>query len=142
MDKWIIRFIDMATLISTWSKQPTTKVGCVITDNKNRVISIGYNGYPKGVVDDYDLSRDEKLRRTIHAEENAILFAKQSLEGAFVYITHPPCAKCSAHLIQVGIKKVMYLKPDNNFKVKWYDDIQSSQEMFKQSGVIFTEIEV
>jgi len=138
--KWIKRFLDMATLVASWSKQPTTKVGCVITDNKNRVISIGYNGYPKGVEDDYTLSRDEKLRRTIHAEENAILFAKQSLEGTNVFITHPPCAKCTAHLIQVGISSVTYLKPDAVFEEKWRYEIQSSIEMFRQTGIEVTEI--
>lgn len=133
-NKWVVRFLEMAALVAGWSKQESTKVGCVITDSKNRVISVGYNGYPKGVVDDYSFSREEKLRRTIHAEENAILFANRSLEGATAYVTHHPCGPCTAKLIQVGISKVYYIQNASDFEDRWKDDINSSESMFRDAG--------
>ena len=134
-EKWNKRFLDMAKLISTWSKDPSTIVGCVITDNLNRVISIGYNGYPRGVKDTYNDDRNEKLRKTIHAEENALLFAKQSLIGTTIYVTHPPCSRCAAKLIQAGVSTIIYLQPTNEFIKRWEDDIKSSLSMYKDVGM-------
>ena len=139
-NKWVKRFLEMAILVANWSKQESTKVGCVIVDSKNRVISVGYNGYAKGVSDSYNVSREEKLRRTIHAEENAILFANRSLEGTVVYVTHHPCASCTAKLIQVGVSKVFYLKAASGFEERWKDDINSSEEMIKESTIILHEV--
>ena len=109
-DKWDARFLEQAELIAGWSKDPSTGVGAVIVDPKNRVVSQGFNGFPRACADDADLlaDRDEKLRRTLHAEQNALLFAHRSVEGCTVYVTHPPCARCAAMLIQSGIKRVVY----------------------------------
>jgi len=76
--RWHKRFLEMAKLISTWSKDPSTQCGAVIIDAKKRVISMGFNGFPSGTSDDPDLyqNREKKYKRVIHAEKNAILFAK------------------------------------------------------------------
>lgn len=106
MTKWDLRFLELARHISTWSKDET-QVGCVLVNKRNRVISVGYNGPPQGVIDSYE-TKDEKLARTIHAEENAILFADMDLTGATAYI-YPfyPCSNCAAKLIQVGVKRIV-----------------------------------
>lgn len=105
-EKWHIRFLELARFISTWSKDPSTKVGCVIA-KENKIISIGYNGFAQGVQDDPHLSRNEKLMKTIHAEENAILFSKQDLEGCILYVyPFDPCSTCVAKIIQSGIKTI------------------------------------
>ena len=136
--KWDRRMLGMANLVATWSQDPSTGVGAVIVDTKNRIVSMGFNGFPRRVTDNYDgMTRDEKLRRTIHAEENALLFATRSVEGCTIYVTHPPCARCAAKIIQAGIVRVVSRPPWNEFTERWADDIRSSTEMFAEAGTAF-----
>ena len=100
--KWDIRFLDMAQLVSTWSKDPSTKVGAVIVDPNNRVVSVGYNGFAKGVSDDNRLdNRETKYKMIVHAECNALIFAQRPLTECAIY-TYPfmPCPKCASMIIQ------------------------------------------
>ena len=94
MTNWDQRFLEMARLAATWSKDPSSKVGAVITDGK-RIVSLGFNGFPAGIDDDPSIygHRERKYRRVLHAEQNAISFAKRDLTGCTIYITHPPCAR-------------------------------------------------
>ena len=126
--------MSLAELVATWSKDPSTQVGAVITDSKNRVISLGFNGYPRGV-EDRNESREEKLRKMIHAEENAIFFAQRDLAGATLYVTHPPCARCAAKIVQAGIELVVSQDPGDGFVHRWYEDMVAAQEMFHEAGV-------
>lgn len=139
MNKWDNRFIGLANLIATWSRDPSTGVGAVIADPNNRIVSMGFNGFPRSVRDDDTIleNRDEKLRRTIHAETNAILFASRPVAGCTIYVTHPPCAKCAAVIIQSGIARVVSRPPWNSFTDRWADDIKSANEMFIEAGVTF-----
>lgn len=139
IDKWSNRFLQMATLISTWSKDDTSCVGAVIADTRNRIVSLGYNGPPHGV-EDRPVTRNEKLRRTIHAETNAILHANQQLEGCTIYVTHPPCAQCAAKIIQCGIAKVVYYAPGYHFAHRWAEDLASAAAMMQEAGVEFVEV--
>lgn len=139
MTKWDRRFLGLANLVATWSKDPSTGVGAVIVDAKNRIVSMGFNGFPRAVRDDEAAlnNRDEKLRRTIHAEANAILFAGRPVEGCTIYVTHPPCAKCAATIIQAGIARVVSRPPWNSFTERWADDMRSAAEMFAEAGTGF-----
>lgn len=139
MSKWDNRFIGLANLIATWSRDPSTGVGAVIADTNNRIVSMGFNGFPRAVKDAEAIleNRDEKLRRTIHAEENALLFAGRSVEGCTIYVTHPPCARCAAKLIQAGIVRVVSRPPWNSFLERWADDMRSASEMFAEAGMAF-----
>lgn len=134
---WNKRFIDLAEHISKWSKDPSTKVGAVITDNKKRIISVGYNGFAKGVMDTEERlnNRELKYPMIIHAEKNAILFSKQDLEGCNLY-TYPlfMCCPCAALIIQSGIKKVIYLKSGEN-NDRWKEPIPLVKQMFWEAGV-------
>lgn len=143
MSKWDRRFLGLANLVATWSKDPSTGVGAVIIDSKNRIVSMGFNGFPRAVHDDEATlnDRDEKLRRTIHAEENALLFAGRSVEGCTIYVTHPPCARCAAKIIQAGIARVVSRPPWNSFVERWADDMRSASEMFTESGTAFDYLE-
>lgn len=100
-----------AKCIAQWSKDPKHKVGAVIVDTFNHVISEGYNGPPRGVRD--TLISNEVLRlRTLHAEMNAILHAQgRNLQGSRIYI-YPfgPCSTCAAMMVQVGITEVHFAK--------------------------------
>lgn len=138
MTKWDTRMLDLVTLVSTWSKDPGTRVGAAIVDQKNRVVSLGFNGFPRGVTD-IDLPREEKLLRTIHAEENAVLFAGRSVEGCTIYVTHHPCARCAAKLIQVGIRRVVIRTDGKPLSDAWRDELHSAASMFDEVGVEVVE---
>ena len=129
--KWVNRFLDLASVVGSWSKDPSTQVGAVIVDQRNRIVSVGFNGFPHGIPDD-TISREEKLRRTIHAEENALLFANTSVEGCTIYVTHHPCSRCAAKLIQVGIKKIIYA---DGLSENWGDEVRSAQYMLHEAKI-------
>lgn len=134
LDKWDKRFLGLARHIATWSKDPSTQVGCVIVKGKNKVVSLGYNGPPAGVNDEFR-DRAQKLLRTLHAEDNAILAAKEALDGCTAFVTHAPCSNCTARLIQSGIIRVVFPQPSTEFIQRWYDSYTESLAMFNEAGV-------
>ena len=138
-EKWDLRFLDLAYYIgSRWSKDPSTKVGAVITDKKNRIISMGFNGFPRNVKDEPSRlkNRAEKYKFVVHAEANAILFAKQDLEGTVLYTwPFPPCADCAGLIIQSGIKKVVSQMPTKAQLKRWKDSFEIADKMFFEAGI-------
>lgn len=136
VSKWAQRFYQMAELVASWSKDPSTQVGAVITKN-NRIVSVGFNGYPHGICDSAGTDeREMKLLKTLHAEENAILFARRDLSGCDIWVTHFPCPNCAAKIIQTGIISVNCPEQSEDFLSRWGDKIAVSQEMFTQAGVM------
>jgi dCMP deaminase len=134
MNKWDKRFLDLAGLVATWSKD-STQVGAVIVDNKNRVVSLGFNGYPRAVTD-HVLDRDRKLMRTLHAEVNALNFAGRSVEGCTVYVTHHPCAQCTAQLIQSGVTRIVIPDgSDEGFSERWESNIKEAKLMLAEAQI-------
>lgn len=142
MTRWDLRFIEMASLVASWSKDPSTKVGAVITNDKNHVVSLGFNGFPRGVEDRLNVSRETKLARTIHAEANALLHAKQDLAGCSIYVTRPPCSNCAALIIQSGIERVVYEAPDPAFLLRWKGSISESIQMFEEARITVVSLEM
>ena len=135
VSKWAKRFIQMAELVASWSKDPSTQVGAVITES-NRIVSLGFNGYPHGILDSVEMdSRELKLLKTLHAEENAILYAKRDLAGCAIWVTHFPCPNCAAKIIQTGIKQVNCPEQSEDFLSRWGEKIKLSETMFEQAGV-------
>ncbi len=133
--KWSKRFYQMAQLVGSWSKDPSTQVGAVITHG-NRIVSVGFNGYPHSVSDKADIDdREMKLLKTIHAEENAILFAQRDLSDCELWVTHFPCPNCAAKIIQTGIQHVHCPAPDEDFLSRWEEKIKVSQDMFDEANV-------
>lgn len=135
--KWQDRFVQMSALVASWSKDPSTQVGAVITEG-NRIVSMGYNGYPHGITDSSPTDlREVKYLKTIHAEENAILFANQSLNGCDIFVTHFPCPNCAAKIIQTGIKRINcpYFEQDEEFLSRWGEKFEISKTMFAEAGV-------
>lgn len=104
---WNRYFMDMAQLVSRKSKDPNTKVGCVIVTSDKVVAATGYNGIPAGVKDLPErMERPAKYLWTAHAEENAVALAARvgsRLKGATAYVTHAPCSRCARSLIQAGV---------------------------------------
>jgi dCMP deaminase len=107
--KWDLRFLELAKHISGWSKDPSTKVGSVIVDDLNRIISMGYNGFPRHFNDREDLyaDRETKLKYVCHAERNALDNAPCSVRFMTLYCTHPPCLDCQKSIVQNGIQRVV-----------------------------------
>ena len=145
-DKWNVRFMQMAKLISDWSKDTSTKVGCVIVSPQKAILSMGYNGFPRGVDDtpQYRQMRPTKYEFVVHAEENALLNAGKNgtrLDGGILYVTMPPCTRCAGSIIQSGIKEVIYLEPDVQKQIPgWRDNLKYSFEMFNEAGVKYQEM--
>jgi dCMP deaminase len=139
--KWELRYLEMAKLVSTWSKDPSTKVGSVIVDSDNTVISVGFNGLPRRIQDtDQRLNnRDIKLKMIIHAEINAIITAKRPLNGATIY-TYPfmSCSQCAGMIIQSGICRHISYKTNNE---RWKDSFDLALEMFDEARIIVNLLE-
>jgi len=138
IQNWDKRFLELAQLISTWSKDPSTKIGAVITDKNNRIVSVGYNGFPKQLKDDERLDdRETKYKMIIHGEMNAILFANRSLENCTLY-TYPfmPCPRCSSMVIQSGINRIVSYKNNNP---RWENEFELSLLLFKEANIEYIE---
>lgn len=116
------------------SKDPSTKVGCVIVRPDRTPASWGVNGFPMGIEDtDERLNdRDLKLALTIHAEQNAFNFLRERADGYTLYSTFAPCVKCAVQIIQNGIKTVVFYTSDNP---RWRDEQARSVELFKEAGL-------
>jgi len=133
---WDERFLAMAQHVAEWSKDPSTKVGAVIVSPDRSEISIGYNGFPRGVNDDPNsyFDRELKLMQTVHAELNAILNAGHSLKGHTLYTTLAPCCHCAAAIIQAGIVRVVSIDV-GGFHPTWMESIDSGRFMLLEVGV-------
>lgn len=139
LEKWDLRFLTLAKNISQWSKDPSTKVGAIIVDTDRRIISTGYNGLPQKF-SDYDTilnDRDLKYEYIIHAEINALIFSKSSIDG-YTLFTYPflPCSRCSSIFVQAGIARVV--SPKNNID-RWEKNLSLTRNILKEAGVEYVE---
>ena len=109
--EWQNRFIDLAFHIANWSKDPSRKVGAVLVNSDKQVIGMGYNGFARGVDDDYYRydDREQKYSMIVHAEVNAILNSNGDTRDSSLFCTLCPCPQCMAMLIQAGVKEVFYM---------------------------------
>lgn len=134
---WDECFMKIAFVIAERSKDPSTQAGAVIVNEKNVVVGMGYNGWPRGIEsDELPWERDGSLEDTkyayvCHAEENAVYNANNWTENCKIYCTLFPCNECAKTIIQNGVKEVIYEsnKYDNTPAVK------ASKKMFELTGV-------
>ena len=135
--KWAKRFMETARLVSSWSKDPSTKVGAVLVTNDNRIISVGYNGCPRSCDDLHELyvDRERKYRRVTHAEINGILNADGRTKNMTLFCTHIPCSQCASAIIQAGIISVIVPELDREYMLRWADSIKESVLMFEEANV-------
>jgi dCMP deaminase len=141
--RWHERFIKLAHEVAEWSKDPSTKVGCVLVKNK-RVISTGYNGFPKGISDSFDrlMDREQKYEMTVHAEINAITTAALhgvSTEGSTAYITLYPCSRCASVLINAGVQQV-YVDGGAEIPTRWLKNFKLSCELLSEANVFLSTL--
>ena len=142
-NKWHKRYLELANHVSLWSKDRSTKVGCVIVSNDNRILSLGYNGFPRGINDDLEERHERPLKYKFaeHAERNAIYNSDSSLKGSSCYVTMFPCADCSRAIIQTGIKEVVVEMPDWEHE-RWGDDFKITKDMLSEAGVKLTYVKL
>lgn len=140
--KWPIRFMNMAKMVSTWSKDPSSKIGAVAVNDERNILATGYNGFPKGIADTDDRlnDRDEKYPRIVHAEMNALmnaLYNGVSLKGATLYVYGlPVCSDCTKCVIQAGVKSLWIMLPSDSTPEKWTDMWnRQSMPMLMEAGV-------
>ncbi len=135
---WDEYFMGIALLSAKRSKDPSTQVGACIVNQFNKIVGIGYNGFPIGCSDDElpwgrtnDDSNETKYPYVVHAEANAILNSTKDLHGSRIYVALFPCNECTKLIIQSGIKEIIYLSD----KYKDSDSVKASKRMLQMAGV-------
>ena len=134
---WDEYFMGLDHLSALRSKDPNTQVGACIVDRDNKVVSIGYNGMPRGC-DDHDFPwereggfLDTKYAFVVHAELNAILNSPRSVSGCTIYVSLFPCNECAKAIIQSGIRKIVY----ESDKYDGTEGNIASKKMLNEAGV-------
>lgn len=138
-EKWNKRYLKLAKEISTWSIDPSTKIGAIAVGDSGQVLAQGYNGFPRKVLDSptrYN-TRELKYKFVVHAEMNVIFNA--SLNGVslkdstlFIYGLHP-CHECAKGIIQSGIAKVVI--SDRSSPDRWKESFDIAKTMLDEAGV-------
>jgi len=140
------KYMGLAWMMASFSKDPSTQVGALIVDPKNnRPLGWGYNGPPANVSDtNLDWSRPNKYDWVIHAEENAMVHSRCPLMGTHLYVTHMPCKRCMLRIVNQGITEVTYtnlVKDPNSSVNKNNDDIDIIEKIAREGSVQLNEFE-
>lgn len=145
-DKWNYRYLELAKTVAGWSKDPSRQIGCVAVNDKGQILSVGYNGFPRGINDD-DVrlnNRIEKYKYIVHAEKNMIYNATHngvSLDGCTVYVSGlPVCSECAKGLIQVGVKKVI-MEDAANIRNNWAESWELTKSLFDEARIKYKILE-
>jgi len=142
--KWDDRYIALVKEVSTWSKDPSSKIGSLVVSPSGSVLAQGYNGFPRGIADRVDRleNREIKYDYMVHAEMNCIYNATYngiSLLNSTIYIYGlPVCHECAKAIIQVGIKRVVSIQT-KTLSSKWEKSCSLALNLFKEAGVEVTE---
>jgi dCMP deaminase len=135
-----IRFLRRAREVSTWSKDPGTKIGAIAVDEDGVTLTDGCNGFPRGFADTADRLNDRpfKLKHTIHAEQNCIYNASRTgakLKGSTMYVYGlPVCENCSLGIIQAGVRSVVMCYPEP-VREEWKQSHEEAHKNFTECGV-------
>lgn len=134
--KWTRRFLELAGLVASWSKDPSAQVGAVIVDPHRHVVGLGYNGFPAEVEDKPEWLNDREIKYShmIHAEENATWNAG-SIAGCALFVTYPCCPDCAEYVCLRGIKEVHWIEPSAEWAERWRERLERAAEVFKRYKV-------
>jgi dCMP deaminase len=136
--EWDAYFLALAFVVSQKSIDENTCHGAIIVNNRNRVVSIGYNGPPPGIDDtSIPTAGQEKYDWFIHAEMNAIYNANQALGGCVLYVTGPPCENCAKHICATEIKRVVCGKSESKMVCEKKKAVSAS--IFEKAKVTMTQ---
>lgn len=147
-DKWDRRFLELAKLIASWSKDPSTQVGAVLVNADKIVVGMGYNGFPRGVEDRHDRLHDRptKYRMVVHAEVNAVLNAGRAAKGATLYIwpsfggAPNMCSDCAKVVIQAGVAEAVSYEHVGDPRADWEASLSLSRIMADEAGVNYRTV--
>lgn len=137
VEKWDRRFLELSAVVSKWSKDPSTKVGAVVVDENKMVVSMGFNGMPRKILDlpDRYQQKNIKYEMIVHGEMNALLVAPRTVRGCTLY-TYPfaPCSRCASMIVQTGIARVV--APTFNEPGHWMvESVLHTGLIFKEAGI-------
>ena len=155
-ERWDMHFISIARECSRMSKDPSTRVGAVIVGPDKEIRSTGFNGFPRGIADLPQRlnNRERKLELIVHAEMNAIMNAARfgvALNGCTLHIActnddgllwgGPPCSKCTIHVIQAGVVRIVSLTK-KAVPSRWHEDLILAEEILREAGIEYVELPV
>lgn len=145
MNKWQEYFMSVAESSAKLSRDPSTKVGAVIVNNK-RIKSTGFNGAPRNFPDELvpmnstgDRLIHQKNTYMCHAELNAVLNYDgniMDLQNADVYVTVSPCSRCACMLAQVGVKRIIYKE-----KYHRVEETEAAEYILSTSGIEYVKFD-
>jgi dCMP deaminase len=142
--KWDLRFLELAKLVASWSKDPSTKTGAVIVRPNQSIASLGFNGFPSKMDDQENLylNRDEKYSRIIHCEMNALLYAEEKVHGYTLY-TFPfiSCDRCYQHMVQAGITRFVAPAATEEQLTRWGSAFDRVRSYAMEMDLDLTEIQ-
>lgn len=142
--KWDVRFLRLAEHISSWSKDPSTKVGAVLVNDLKQVVGMGYNGFARSIEDTDERlnNRELKYKLVVHAEVNAIIQAGHEARNSVLYVypsfmIPPICHDCCKAAIQAGIAGIVGFEPNESDPrvQRWKDSIAVSRDMWQEAGL-------
>jgi len=143
MNKWDLRYLNMARLVSTWSKDPSTQTGAVIVREDKSIASVGFNGFPRSMPDTLELynNREEKYSRIVHCEMNALLFLSENVQNYTLY-TWPfmSCDRCFVHMIQAGITRFIAPEATPELLTRWGDAFNRVRMYARETNVELIEV--
>jgi dCMP deaminase len=139
MNRWDRLFTNIAKDVANHSKDPSTKVGCVLVRDR-QIISFGYNGFPRGIADTEQRLNDRptKYQHVVHAEANAFLNAARkgvSTLGTTAYVTFFPCVECAKGLIQAGVVEVVEVPGMKSPTGNWVESHRAAGQLLTEAGV-------
>ena len=153
--RWARHFLQLALDHARMSKDPSTRVGAIITGPDREIVSGGFNGFPRGIADTPERlnDRDTKLKLIVHAETNAILGAARlgaGLKGCTLYLAAtddsgmvwggPPCTRCTVEIIQAGIGGIVSYSP-KKVPSRWHEDLALARKLIEEVGISYLEYE-
>lgn len=143
--KWDRRFLELAQMVAGWSKDPSTQTGAVFVASDKSVISVGYNGFPRGIDDSAARlnDRETKYSMIVHCEMNAMMSANSTTKGSTLY-TWPflSCDRCCVHMIQAGVVRAVAPKLPVELEERWGAAIAQTKALFAEAGVEVAEVEL
>lgn len=143
-EKWDRRFLQLASLVASWSKDPSTQTGAIIVRPNRTICSVGYNGFPAGLIDTPERlnDRETKYELIVHCEMNAVLNTPESVTGYTLY-TYPflSCSRCAVHMIAAGITRAVGPKCPPDKVERWGAILERTKQLFQEAGVEVIEYE-
>ena len=140
--KWDRRYLRLARELASFSKDPSTGVGCIVADEDGDIIAATFNGLPRGVHDSVERlsNRDLKYRMIEHAERNATRVATKKggdAAGTTFYVyPFQPCGPCAAHLAQHKVKRIVSMHAeDAGLIARWSEDITLANQIYREAGI-------